>query len=502
MVSSNMKKKNYIHNIAKEITMELTEESSFDTSGINIEALTRMIDEYNIARYDNNEYTSMREIIPKIISTNNINQSFAIIDIGALIRRYRLWMKFLPNIEIFYAVKCNSDPIIIKTLANLGVGFDVASKGEINIVKDMEISSDRIIYANPCKGPDHIKYARSQNVRMMTFDNENELLKISLNHPKAKLILRILVDDITNSKMKFGCKFGCPLSDVSSVLGFGKFHKLDIIGVSFHVGSACLDPKSYSNSIKRAKEVFDIAKSFGYEFTMLDIGGGFPGSTNNDDETENGENYDIYDDGQTSNTNDTNDSIKHSGDDTFREICQEIQSELQNSFSDVENLRVIAEPGRFFATSALTFVASVTCKKSINYIKKSDIEINDEKKDENNDEKKENNNEKNNDENERTKIFHYYIDSSLYSMFNNKIFDHAVINLKVLNNYDDDSETYPSVIFGETCDSMDEIARGIQLPELACGDYLYVEDHGAYTIASSSAFNGFPIQKPLYIFTF
>ena len=38
------------------------------------------------------------------------------------------WMKALPKVQAFYAVKCNNDPVILKTLAALGTGFDCASK--------------------------------------------------------------------------------------------------------------------------------------------------------------------------------------------------------------------------------------------------------------------------------------------------------------------------------------------------------------------------------------
>ena len=421
--------------MANKLQEELTEVSVI--TGVDISNLTWMITQYNISRFDNDEYKTMKDIIPEIISSNNINQSFSLIDIGSIIRQYRLWKKYLKDVEVFYAVKCNSDPVILRTLASLGVGFDVASTGEINMAIESDTTREKIIYANPCKRAEHISYARSQNINLMTFDNENELLKIAHYHPTAKLILRIVVDDITNAKMKFGCKFGCPLSDVENLLTYAKFHKLNIVGVSFHVGSACIDSMSYYNSIKRAKEVFDIAKKLGYNMTILDIGGGFTGS---DDEL-------------------------------FIETTEKINNGINEFFKDIENLRVIAEPGRFFATSSLTHIVRITSKKSIT-------------------QKEENN-----------KIFHYYIDSSLYGMFNNLIFDKGEVKFELLNKYNID-EKYTSVIFGETCDSLDKIVEGDMMPELACGDYLYVENHGAYTMASSSAFNGFYIGKPLYIFTF
>jgi ornithine decarboxylase len=81
------------------------------------------------------------------------------------------------------------------------------------------------------------------------------------------------------------------------------------------------------------------------------------------------------------------------------------------------------------------------------------------------------------------------------------IFDKGIVKFELLNNYKNE-EAFVSVIFGETCDSMDKIIEGAELPELACGDYLYVENHCAYTLASSSSFNGFHVGKPLYVFTY
>lgn len=51
--------------------------------------------------------------------------------------------------------------------------------------------------------------------------------------------------------------------------------KLDVVGVAFHVGSGCKDPYSYRKSIRAAKYVFNIASRMGFNFHILDIGGGF-----------------------------------------------------------------------------------------------------------------------------------------------------------------------------------------------------------------------------------
>jgi ornithine decarboxylase len=85
--------------------------------------------------------------------------------------------------------------MVLRTLNALGTGFDCASKGEMQAVLEMGVDPSRIIYANPCKQVSHLRYAAAKNIRMMTFDNADELRKVKLHHPNAQLVLRILTDD-------------------------------------------------------------------------------------------------------------------------------------------------------------------------------------------------------------------------------------------------------------------------------------------------------------------
>jgi ornithine decarboxylase len=64
------------------------------------------------------------------VSKNTIEDQdpFYIADLGEVARQYKQWTRLLPRVKPYYAVKCNPDPMIISTLANLGTGFDVASK--------------------------------------------------------------------------------------------------------------------------------------------------------------------------------------------------------------------------------------------------------------------------------------------------------------------------------------------------------------------------------------
>ena len=332
--------------ILQEVKKELEEDAEgIDLVRVDAQGLASMIDdaEYGIRMFDDAEY-EMCDIIKNFIEKTSSLNSFFLIDIGAIFRRYKLWKKNLPRVEMFYAVKCNPDKVILRTLADLGVGFDVASKEEISMVKDLNVTRDMIIFANPVKEQSHISYAESENVYMMTFDNRDELIKIVLVHPKAKLVIRILVDD-SKSKMPFGSKFGCPKQNLAKVLSLAKTLKLRIIGVSFHVGSGCQDASAYSDAIAYAREVFDLAKEHGFKMNLLDIGGGFPGYSNKE------------------------------SDDQFITIASVINDQLIKSFSDIPNLRVIAEPGRFFATVVVLWrlMLSVERFSAIVMVKRSSI---------------------------------------------------------------------------------------------------------------------------------
>uniref|UniRef100_A0A8C5BUG8 ornithine decarboxylase n=1 Tax=Gadus morhua TaxID=8049 RepID=A0A8C5BUG8_GADMO len=158
------------------------------------------------------------------------------------------WARALPRVTPFYAVKCSNSISVVRTLASLGCGFDCASKS-------LGVAPSRIIYANPCKQASQIKYASAHGVQKMTFDIMGSL--------RLQLVCPLSV------------KFGATLKGCRGLLQRAKELSLDVIGVSFHVGSMCRDPATYTQAISDARCVFNMAE-FGYKMSLLDIGGGFP----------------------------------------------------------------------------------------------------------------------------------------------------------------------------------------------------------------------------------
>lgn len=162
-------------------------------------------------------------------------------------------------------------------LAALGTNFDCASKGEINKVLSVGVSPDRIIFANPAKPASHIRHAASIGVSRMTFDNEAELHKVKNLYPNAKMVIRIRCD-ATDAQCPLGMKFGCDaINEAPHLLQLAHSLDIDVVGVSFHVGSGCREPSVFKRAIATAREVFDYAATLGYNFELLDLGGGYPG---------------------------------------------------------------------------------------------------------------------------------------------------------------------------------------------------------------------------------
>ncbi|GBN28534.1 Antizyme inhibitor 2 [Araneus ventricosus] len=167
----------------------------------------------------------------------------------------------------------------------------------------------------------------------MTFDSKEELLKISRDFPTARLVIRIKSKS-THQVYNLSKKFGCEMSEAEDLLLQAKARNLNVVGVSFHVGGLCDDPKAYTSAIDSSRLVFDAAQQLGYKFSIIDIGAGFFGS--------------------------------EAREDFFYELSREINSSLKKNFPDGD-VEFIAEPGCYCVASAVSLVTSIIGKKTVTH---------------------------------------------------------------------------------------------------------------------------------------
>ncbi|KAK3861728.1 hypothetical protein Pcinc_032344 [Petrolisthes cinctipes] len=276
-----------------------------------------------------NEETVM-DVIKEMAGEPDMEDPFYILNVGDLVQKIKVWKLKMPRVKPFYAVKCNDDKTVLEILAAMGTGFDCASKNEIQKVLQLGVDPSHIIYAHPCKPASHLRHAAKQNISLMTFDNEVELHKIKAYYPQAKLVIRIRCDAL-DCAIPLGIKFGVYPEDAGALLAVARDLDLNIVGVSFHVGSGCREPQVFSRAIAAAKRVFEEAQDLGFNLNLLDIGGGFLGL----------------------------------GDNLLDEVAEVVNNALEEYFPEDCGFKVIAEPGRYFVASAFTLATNIVAKRDV-----------------------------------------------------------------------------------------------------------------------------------------
>ncbi len=202
------------------------------------------------------------------------SDSFYLQNLSVLKNVYKEWTEALPNVKPYYAVKCNPDPEFVATLAALGSNFDCASPEEIQQVIDLGVDPERILYANPCKRAVDIAFAKDLKITRTTFDSVCELKKIARVGGPWDLLLRIRADD-PNARCNLGVKYGAEEHDWDILLFTARTLGLNVIGISFHVGSFASSPHVFAAAVEKAHRAADLAKEHGYTPHVIDIGGGF-----------------------------------------------------------------------------------------------------------------------------------------------------------------------------------------------------------------------------------
>ncbi|KAI1199889.1 ornithine decarboxylase [Nemania serpens] len=362
--------------------------------------------------------------------------TFFVGDLGEVYRQHMRWKRNLPRVKPFYAVKCNPDPKVLQLLAGLGTGFDCASKTEIEQVLDMGVDPARIIYAQPCKTNSYVRFVASQGVKQMTFDNADELRKIAKLFPDAELFLRILTDD-SSSLCRLSLKFGASLDATDGLLQLARELGLNVVGVSFHVGSGASDPLAFLKAVQDADIVFKQAYAHGFDMKTLDVGGGFSG-------------------------------------DSFETMAHVLRNALDQYFPP--HINIIAEPGRYYVSSAFTIACNIIARRTIENPATGEtsymVYVNDGLYG-----------------NFSSIMFDHQqpvakvLRTSMCTYYDNPLADAVTEGGRASAEYS---------IWGPTCDGIDRITESIRFPhELDVGDWFYFEDMGAYTKCSATKFNGF-----------
>jgi len=177
--------------------------------------------------------------------------------------------------KILYAVKTNPHEEVIKTLLKSGIDqFDVASIKEIKGVRKFSRTA-KCSYMHTVKSRESIKEAYFKyDIKTFALDTKDELMKIieSTNNAKdLELFVRVAVSN-EHAEIDLSKKFGALNSEASGLLRLVRQNSKKI-GLSFHVGSQCMHPISYTKGIA---EIGNIIKKTKIIPDYINVGGGFP----------------------------------------------------------------------------------------------------------------------------------------------------------------------------------------------------------------------------------
>src|SRR5437763_3976000 len=198
-----------------------------------------------------------------------------VVDLDVVRENYQLFAKALPDTKVFYAVKANPAPEILKLLAELGSCFDVASVSETEAVLAAGAAPDRISYGNTIKKEREIAAAFRLGVTLFAVDCEAEVDKIARVAPGARVICRIHCDG-TGSEWPLSRKFGCEPDLAPDILELAQQRGLVPFGGSFHVGSPQHNVAAWDCALASTAAIFRICAERGMALAMVNLGGGFP----------------------------------------------------------------------------------------------------------------------------------------------------------------------------------------------------------------------------------
>ncbi|HXZ00162.1 MAG TPA: type III PLP-dependent enzyme [Stellaceae bacterium] len=198
-----------------------------------------------------------------------------VVDLDVVRDNYLNFAKVLPDTKVFYAVKANPAPEILKLLASLGCCFDVASVNETQAVLAAGASPDRISYGNTIKKEAEIAAAFRLGITLFAVDCEAEVEKVARAAPGSRVICRIVCDG-SGAEWPLSRKFGCEPVYAADILELA--HKRGLVphGVSFHVGSQQHNVEAWDRALASTAAVFRTCAERGITLSTVNLGGGFP----------------------------------------------------------------------------------------------------------------------------------------------------------------------------------------------------------------------------------
>ena len=240
-------------------------------------------------------------------------------------RRLRRLQDALRGFELHYAVKALPHPLVLSTVAICGGGFDVATRGEVDLLQRLGLPIRRCIHTHPIKKPADIDHAYAAGVRTFVVENAAEAQKFCGRPSDIEVLVRLAFRNPA-AKSDLSSKFGVAPAEAELMVKHVLAAGVQFSGFTFHVGSQSSSVEPYRRALQHTLDLItQIDHALGVRTRVIDIGGGFPVSYR-----------------------DPEPPVEEVG-----TIVDEVLGENRDEFT------LLAEPGRFLAADCMTLLTSV-----------------------------------------------------------------------------------------------------------------------------------------------
>jgi len=371
----------------------------------------------------------------------HIETPYLLMDLEVVERQYKRLINAMPFVSVYYAVKCNPAPEIIRTLNGLGARFEAASWPEIERCLEQGAAVRDIHFGNTIKTSASIRRAYAAGIHSFTVDSPMEVEKVARHAPGVKISVRLETDGL-GAAFGLDRKFGARVADVADMMRRAADLGLDAQAVSFHVGSQQSDPQAWVRALEDVARLADRLAPYNHALNLVNLGGGFPALTTP----------------VAGQALIRPDFIEAYGDAISTAIRRLLPA----------GLHYVVEPGRY-----LTADAGVLSSKVVLVSERGDAEA---------------------------RKRWVYLDVGRF----NGLHDAGIVRYPIVTSQDQGGALEPAILAGPTCDSDDILydeSERLLLPDtLDEGDSVLFHGAGAYTgCFSTVGFNGFPALREYYM---
>lgn len=382
-----------------------------------------------------NEYFIQEQNVKTLCET--YETPFYVYDANYVLNKYDLLKKYLcwDNLKIFYAMKANYNPHLLRIMRDHGFYLDTVSPTEVILALKLGFDKDHIMFTANNMTDSDMELVKEQGV-LFNIDSLTRLESYAKQYAGSGIALRINPNVIAgeNEKVQTGgdlCKFGILLQDIPKVLAITKQYGIKILGLHEHTGSGISDLAKVFESMNNLLEIVNPIDFPDLKF--IDFGGGFKVPYHPDEIP-----VDYAKFGEMTGK-------------LFQNFCMNYGKELEMYF----------EPGKYIVADAGNFVVQVNTVKN---------------------------------NNGRLIVgtnsgFPHLIRPVFYGAY------HHIINVS-----NPDGKMLKYDIYGNTCESGDCFASERELPEIRIGDYLVIQNAGAYCRSMASEYNLRPLPSEYVIY--